>query len=264
MRKLGESPPPEIRKLGEFMYCKLYKYKQIKFGFTLAEVLITLGVIGVVAALTLPSVIENYREKAIVAQLKKVYATLSVANEVMVMEHGTDYTCRLCQYDLNSSPPSFTDFKKNIEKEFIKNLNIARECPPGGKSCFSTNAYGGINSNNYGLIISNTSYLLQDGTAIQFNVFDNTSMEIVADINGKKGPNKYGIDTFHFIIERYNKSKLLPEGSPLYSTASIQPKCNRTVKGVQIKTCTAWVLTYENMDYLHCDELEWDKKTKCD
>ena len=45
----------------------------MKKGFTLAEVLITLGIIGVVAALTLPSLITNYRKKQTVAQLKKVY-----------------------------------------------------------------------------------------------------------------------------------------------------------------------------------------------
>ena len=41
----------------------------MKKGFTLAEVLITLGIIGVVAALTLPSLITNYRKKQTVAQL---------------------------------------------------------------------------------------------------------------------------------------------------------------------------------------------------
>lgn len=260
-------PPPEIDKLSQYLHYNLYKYKQSKFGFTLAEVLITIGIIGIVAALTLPSVIGNYKEKETITKLKKVYATLSVANQVMVIEHGTDYTCRLCKYDLNSAP-SGDDFRKSIEKEFIKNLNITRECPPGIQkaTCFSPNAYGGINSNNYGMLTTNNSYLLQDGTAIQFNVNGDTSMEIVADINGKKGPNKYGIDTFHFEIDGFfnTKGKLLPVGSPLLVNASLQPKCNRTVKGVQIKTCTAWVLTYENMDYLHCDELEWDKKTKCD
>lgn len=40
-------------------------------GFTLAEVLITLGIIGVVAALTMPSVINDYKEKETIAKLKK-------------------------------------------------------------------------------------------------------------------------------------------------------------------------------------------------
>ena len=97
-------PPLKIHGSHKYMHYKLYQYKQIKFGFTLAEVLITIGIIGVVAALTLPSVIGNYKEKEIITKLKKVYATLSVANQIMVMEHGTDYTCRLCQYDLNSAP----------------------------------------------------------------------------------------------------------------------------------------------------------------
>lgn len=257
-------PPPEIDKLSQYLHYNLYKYKQSKFGFTLAEVLITLGVIGIVAALTLPSVIGNYKEKETITKLKKVYATLSVANQVMVMEHGTDYTCRLCKYDLNSAP-SGDDFRKSIEKEFIKNLNIAKACPSRSKGCFSSNAYGGINRDDYGVININNSYLLQDGTAIQFDIPDNTSMIITVDLNGKKGPNKYGIDTFHFYIDGFfnTKGKLLPVGSPLLVNASLQPKCNRTVKDVQITTCAAWALTYENMDYLHCDNLEWDKKTKC-
>ena len=42
------------------------------FGFTLAEVLVTLGIIGVVAAVTLPSLIVDYREKATVAKKKSI------------------------------------------------------------------------------------------------------------------------------------------------------------------------------------------------
>lgn len=43
-----------------------------KAAFTLAEVLITLGIIGVVAAMTMPSLIQNYQEKATVTKLKNV------------------------------------------------------------------------------------------------------------------------------------------------------------------------------------------------
>ncbi len=60
-------------------------------GFTLAEVLITLGIIGVVAALTMPSVINNYKEKETIAKLKKTYSVLSQAyiNTVLRMNgHG--------------------------------------------------------------------------------------------------------------------------------------------------------------------------------
>ena len=48
-------------------------------GFTLAEVLITLGIIGVVAALTIPTLVANYQKKVTVTKVKKVYVTLNNA-----------------------------------------------------------------------------------------------------------------------------------------------------------------------------------------
>ena len=50
-----------------------------KSAFTLAEVLITLGIIGIVAAMTLPALIQNYQKKQTVSQLKKAYSVISQA-----------------------------------------------------------------------------------------------------------------------------------------------------------------------------------------
>lgn len=60
--------------------------RYITFGFTLAEVLITLGIIGVVAALTIPALISNYRSKVAVTQLKKMYSVMSQALLYTVQE----------------------------------------------------------------------------------------------------------------------------------------------------------------------------------
>ena len=51
----------------------------MKKGFTLAEVLITLGIIGVVAAMTLPTLMQNYQKKVAVERAKKAYAEISLA-----------------------------------------------------------------------------------------------------------------------------------------------------------------------------------------
>ena len=51
-------------------------YNKRKRAFTLAEVLITLGIIGVVAALTIPTLISNYQKKVTVAKLKYAYSVL--------------------------------------------------------------------------------------------------------------------------------------------------------------------------------------------
>ena len=59
-----------------------------KAAFTLAEVLITLGIIGVVAAMTLPSLIQNYHEKQRVTQLKKAYSVMQNAFLMAQEEYG--------------------------------------------------------------------------------------------------------------------------------------------------------------------------------
>ena len=61
---------------------------QKKYGFTLAEVLITLGIVGVVSALTLPTLINNFRAKALETSFKKADAVLTRAMQTTMFEHG--------------------------------------------------------------------------------------------------------------------------------------------------------------------------------
>ncbi len=59
-----------------------------KFAFTLAEVLITLGIIGVVAAMTLPTLIQNYRKHIVETRLAKFYSTINQAIKLAEVEYG--------------------------------------------------------------------------------------------------------------------------------------------------------------------------------
>lgn len=58
-------------------------------AFTLAEVLITLGIIGIVASLTLPAIIQKQNEKATVTALKKFYSSISQAYLFAKNEYGS-------------------------------------------------------------------------------------------------------------------------------------------------------------------------------
>ncbi len=60
----------------------------INNGFTLAEVLITLAIIGVVAALTIPTVVQNYQKTQVVTQLKKTYAALANTTNLAIADEG--------------------------------------------------------------------------------------------------------------------------------------------------------------------------------
>ena len=78
-----------MNNLTETVYSPLTTHNSLKkSAFTLAEVLITLGIIGVVAAITLPSLIQRNVEKQRVAQLKKAYSELSQAYNLAIAENG--------------------------------------------------------------------------------------------------------------------------------------------------------------------------------
>ena len=57
-------------------------------GFTLAEVLVTLGIIGVVSAMTVPTLMQNYQRKSYVTQLHKVYNGIIQASERYVSDNN--------------------------------------------------------------------------------------------------------------------------------------------------------------------------------
>ncbi len=59
-------------------------------AFTLAEVLITLGIIGVVAALTMPSLIEKHQKSVTINKLKSTYSILNNAIEHAKADYGLD------------------------------------------------------------------------------------------------------------------------------------------------------------------------------
>ena len=80
-----------------------------KLGFTLAEVLITLGIIGVVAALTAPALVQNAGTAKVGPTLAKVVSTLEVANEQMLHDEDATDLSKVCQGD-------------DVEREYTERL----------------------------------------------------------------------------------------------------------------------------------------------
>lgn len=107
--------------------------------------------------------------------------------------------------------------------------------------------------------------VLSDGTLLIFHVDPKVSecsdgkspcASIFVDTNGYfKGPNQFGKD--FFVISLY-KDKVAPYG--VGSTSWVNACARRESYGLG---CALWVLTYENLDYLHCDGLSWNGKTSC-
>jgi prepilin-type N-terminal cleavage/methylation domain-containing protein len=229
-----------------------------KKGFTLSEVLITLGIIGVVAVLTLPSVIQKQHEKATVVKVKKMYNILSQAYVYAVKEYGLPD-----EWGMNNAKDMRNKLFINIKK--IKNCDIASkkdECGVAGHYYYMSG------TENTDLINNAYSSSLSDGTTLM--VYKNVSNcheyrgngqflqnqcgWIYVDVNGNKAPNTYGKDLFCFYLTKYG---IIPVGT-VNETSYPFSACKTDGAG-----CTAWLIYNENMDYLHCDDLSWNGKNKC-
>ena len=225
-------------------------------AFTLAEVLITLGIIGVVAAMTMPSLIQNYQEKATVTKLKKCYSLVSQAYVSILNDEGGSDTLQA------------GDDLEMMEK-FGKYLKYQKTCGRN-KGCFPNVTYKSVTGNGYSKWEDDTTYrsraILTDGTLIMFNLnalknnSDNFYAQIYVDINGFKGPNQLGRDFFYFYI---SPEKIVPGGARALEAIFPDQKFDENCIQQNGYACAAWVIYNENMDYLHCKDLSWDGKHSC-
>ncbi len=223
-----------------------------KCAFTLAEVLITLGIIGVVAALTIPTLMQKFDERETITKVKKMYTVLSQAYQTYIAENGkpNDTT-----HDSEGAAQLFSIFAPY--------LNVQSDCGTSNSGqCISNDMYkykNGDNAGSYGSDSSSYKVTLSDGSSLWFSSPNNGAyFDIYYDENGKKGPNKWGYDLFHFVA-RIDDEKLLPNG---LTSGKFESEC--APEDSRGYACTAWVIYKENLDYLHCTDLEWNGKTKCD
>lgn len=236
---------------------KVACFKGLK-GFTLAEVLITLGVIGVVAALTLPSLISKYKEKEIITALKKNYSIINNAIMQAVNDYGEMKYWDSASYDYVNGKGEAQSITVNNIDILAKYFNIAKYCGHEAKGCFSEEytQFNGLKERDFENLSYYNKFILADGTSIAMQGYEGETAngEIWIDINGQKRPNKIGEDTFLFSI---TNSRLVPYNFDSIKTGKL---LNKSPNGYYF---SGWVLTYENMDYLHCSDLEWGKKTRC-
>lgn len=228
-----------------------------KAAFTLAEVLITLGIIGVVTAMTMPSLIQNYQEKATVTKLKKCYSLVSQAYVSILNDEGGSDTLQA------------GDDLEMMEK-FGKYLKYQKTCGRN-KGCFPNVTYKSVTGNDYNkwedYTTDRSRAILTDGTLIMFNkngiwVGEGNYLyaQIYVDINGFKGPNQLGKDFFYFYI---NPEKIVPGGAKALEEKNEAQKFTKNCIQQNGYACAAWVIYNENMDYLHCKDLSWDGKHSC-
>ena len=222
-------------------------------AFTLAEVLITLGIIGVVAAITMPALMANYQKMVLRQQFKKAYNT--VFNGYRLAEvnlgfhpmcyYGDDWIGAPClkyengkcvQYGEEVNPTSQVSDCNTLLNELKKTLKVIKTCEGNGVADGCIPEYKGrdtvyvdknpdateeeINKATSGAtgfnktIIQTKSHIwvLSDGTIIIWYGSSPTPRLFAVDVNGMKGPNKWGYDLFSFILTSNLNKALWLEG----------------------------------------------------
>lgn len=186
-------------------------------AFTLAEVLITLGVIGIIAALTIPGVITNYNKIVTVNRLKKVYSSFEQSISMAKAKYGEEMfipNCGSKDYCNDYNPELLIEALQPIQCEKYLNdyVNIIRK---------------GLNGYTQYASLSQCKQL-KDGT-IFFTSYSSGYTLYLIDINGARNPNRFGKDLFTFIYVPqipmyYSKTAFGNDVGSIYTLNTDKPK----------------------------------------
>lgn len=176
----------------------------------MAEVLITLGIIGIVAAMTLPSIIAKAQQKVLVQQFKKMYTNIQNTINLINTENGAPFEC----YNTGFGGYHLTECEVFWDK-FMSKYQVLQtcekfdyDCRPRYKNKSQVLADGGellngacsmdIDSYSTFNYLSDGSMLIIPRAGGAHNVF------FAIDVNGAKEPNRWGYDLFYITLNRKN------------------------------------------------------------
>lgn len=216
-------------------------------AFTLAETLLTMLIIGIIALVTIPSIIQCYQEQATVAKVKKIYSVLQQAFKLAEAENGL--------------PENWGINQSNTMDNFLPYLN-AQKCNDG-EGCLPNNYVcldGTPNTplQNVDTTAAFAKFRLRDGTALFTNNYnkncrypipdDKGCFWISVDLNGDKPPNAQGIDLFRFYV---TNEGVFPIGYFGHYSHVYCSKSRGSYSYLSGINCANVIMQESNMDYLH-------------
>ncbi len=152
--------------------------------------------------MTVPTLMQNHQKKTYVTQLHKVYNIISQA----VMQFVTDRNA----INIKEAGISSLDDVDSWVKTYFK---VIQDCGTDGSDCFPIGEYKKMDGTSMALFTRKDAryYVLADGTAVAF-IYQANGIQVNLDINGKKGPNIIGRDTFPMMI--YNDGTVDDSNGP--------------------------------------------------
>lgn len=178
------------------------KLLKSQYAFTLAETLITLVVVGVIASITIPTVIATHQKEATITRLKKAFSTLSQTTNRAIADNGPVSTWTLGQ---NGNSNHAKLFINNYISPYLNLMEVPTTFAEGNWK--NNKQYRELNNNNKSYDSSFTRFYLSDGTSVTSKISDNSRLIMYIDINGDAKPNKVGRDIFEVNYCVYSSDK---------------------------------------------------------
>lgn len=192
-----------------------FKMQKLK-GFTLAEIIITMGIVGVIAALTVPDLLSDYQNKAMAVKTRKSINEIESAIDQYTTAEGKTSFAQTKVLTGGQTLDAFVRENFKVIKTCDGTNACKRDCATGDEACakevetckeqvaaagcFAKEKYISINnlySANFNC--SETSYILADSTAICITI-TSASLDVHIDVNGTEPPNIGGRDMFRFTV----------------------------------------------------------------
>lgn len=177
--------------------------KTRRYAFTLAEVLITLGIVGVVASITIPTVVKHYKAKVLETAFKKSVSNLYQAYDLTRQQLGVDNIYQTYVV-FDNDTGGYSKNSQEFVNAFEKNLKVTKVYEKPFYSLYNYNGTKQI-TGNVGYDYPQATKILADGSS--YGMWANASkIHLFIDTNGPyKKPNKYGHDIFKFDIGKDDK-----------------------------------------------------------
>lgn len=220
-----------------YIHSHVYKLNiiQKKLAFTLAEVLIVLGIIGIIAEMTIPTLMNNVNDLQYKVGWKKAFSAFSQATLQMANDNGGS----LAGYFTSDS---------DIRDKYAQYLLKSKSCDNSqSEGCWPANTQDMKGTQN--ALSPGPSLILNDGSIVQFWLGSASCTQAVGtpivfyrcagaalDVNGLKKPNTFGKDTFVFHIL---DNRILPYGTKGDYADSLGSDCSSTGTG---QACSALFL----------------------
>ena len=199
----------------------------MKKGFTLAEVLITLAIIGVVAALTIPSVIVKTQQQEFKTAAKKAYSVLSQAVQLTEVKDGYTFANGGLFVQALINNMNVVKVEKDFSMPEDLTLNTAPMLPyPGSALADAPTGRTSVVDPEEIPSITNMSiavFYTADGMRYHIGDIAPQGMVVLVDVNGDKGPTRYDTD-----MEQFGNSQATCTGPKCDSSNPEWPDINLT------------------------------------